>query len=162
MNTRPLSEDIDLRRDSISSRAAVALIQALDAELLALYPEEGTVDYFRLDAAEVEPGRGAFFVAYAGQKPVACGAIRMLDGETAELKRMYVDRTARRRGLGRRLLAALEAEARGLGARRIVLETGRRQPEAVGPYAGAGFGEIPAFGEYEDSSSSLFMGKTLD
>jgi GNAT superfamily N-acetyltransferase len=151
----------EIRRAVISSTAAVTLMRALDAELLARYPEDGTVDHFRLEATEVEPGRGGFFVAYVDDRPVACGAVRMLDAGTAEVKRMYVSPDERGRGLGRRLLAAIEAEARALGAQTIALETGPRQPEAIGLYAGAGFTEIQSFGEYEDSPLSVFMGKRL-
>jgi GNAT superfamily N-acetyltransferase len=156
-----LAVAIEIRREPISSDAAVALIRALDAELTARYPEDGTVDHFRLDAADVAPGRGAFVVAYMADRPIACGAVRMLDAGTAEVKRMYVSPDERGRGLGRLLLAAIEAEARALGAQMIVLETGPRQPEAIGLYASAGFAEIAAFGEYENSPLSVFMGKRL-
>lgn len=74
---------------------------------------------------------------------------------------MYVVPSARRRGVARRLLESLEAEARALGARRLVLETGPRQPEAIGLYASAGFSTIGAFGQYQASPLSVFMGKTL-
>jgi GNAT superfamily N-acetyltransferase len=154
-------ENFELRRVSISSPAATSLIEALDAELLDRYPEDDSVDHFRLDATEVEPGRGAFFVVYARAGAVACGAVRMIDSDIAEVKRMYVHPAMRGRGLGRQLLAAIEAEARVLGATKIALETGPRQPEAIGLYASAGFVQIPAFGDYEDSSLSVFMGKRL-
>ncbi len=154
-------EAIEFRREAITSDVAQALIRALNAELLGRYPEDGTACHFRLDADEVAPGRGVFLVVYAGATPVGCGGLRMLDAGTAEIKRMYIDPSRRGQGLGRRLLAALEAEARGLRAKRIVLETGPRQPEAVAVYARAGFTEIPAFGEYETHPLSVFMGKDL-
>jgi GNAT superfamily N-acetyltransferase len=152
---------IEIRRAAITSSAARKLILALNAELSARYPEDGTAAHFRLDAGEVAHGRGAFLVAYAGGAPLACGAVRLLGADTAEIKRMYVRPSARGRGLGRRMLGALEAEARTLGAKQIVLETGPRQPEAIALYARAGFAEIAAFGEYEDSPLSVFMGKDL-
>jgi GNAT superfamily N-acetyltransferase len=153
--------EIRLHREAIDSRAAVELILALNAELLAIYPEDDTANHFRLDADEVAPGRGAFLVAYAGDHALACGAIRLLDAETAEIKRMYVQPDARGLGLGRRLLGALEAEARILGAKKMVLETGPRQPEAIALYSSAGFSRIGAFGEYESSPLSVFMSKEL-
>src|SRR5690606_12365017 len=99
--------------------------------------------HFRLDPDEVAPGRGAFLVAWLDGAPVGCGAVRRIDGDTAEIKRMYVAPTLRDRGIGRVLLAGLEAAARELGVRRLVLETGVRQHAAIALYARAGFREIP-------------------
>jgi GNAT superfamily N-acetyltransferase len=86
----------------------------------------------------------------------------LLDAETAELKRMYVAPTVRGRGLGRRLVAALEAEARALGVRRLVLETGVRQAAALALYRATGFRPIPLYGEYRLSpETSVCLGKGL-
>ena len=107
-------------------------------------------------------GRGIFLVVYRAGMPVGCGALRLLDVETAELKRMYVRPIARGSGLGRRLLAALEAQARALGARRLVLETGIRQTAALAFYRTMGFQPIPLFGEYCLSpETSVCLGKEL-
>jgi GNAT superfamily N-acetyltransferase len=151
---------IEIRREDISSAVAASLIVALNAELSTRYPEEGA-NHFRLDADEVAEGRGAFFIAYADGKPVGCGATRRLDAGTTEIKRMYVSPDARGRGVGRAILTALEAESHRLGVRRIVLETGERQPEALALYARAGFARIPAFGEYIGSPLSVCMAKRL-
>jgi GNAT superfamily N-acetyltransferase len=145
---------------SLESALARELIAALNAELSARYPEDGA-NHFRLDASEVGPGRGAFLVACVGGEPAGCGAVRRLEDGVAEIKRMYVRPAQRGRGVGAVLLAALEAEARQLGARRLVLETGSRQPEALALYRRAGFGVVPAFGEYVDSPLSVFMAKEL-
>ncbi len=153
--------DVRFRRESILSAIAARLIDALNAELLARYPEDGTTNHFRLDASEVAGGRGVFLVAYQDGKPVGCGAIRCLDAETAEVKRMYVEPNARGQKLGQSLLAALEAEAKQLGATRLVLETGPRQPEAIAVYRRAGFAPVAAFGECTESALSTFMGKLL-
>ena len=79
--------ELEFRREDLASGVATALIGALNAELSERYPEEGA-NHFRLDREEVAEGRGAFLVAYANDKPLACGAIRRLDAETAELKRI--------------------------------------------------------------------------
>jgi GNAT superfamily N-acetyltransferase len=149
-----------LRPEAVQSALANELISALNAELSARYPEDGA-NHFRLEPDEVAPGRGAFLVAYVAGEAVGCGAVRRLDGDIAEIKRMYVRPTTRGRGVGGALLAALEAEAHGLGIRRLVLETGARQPEALALYRRAGFVVIPAFGEYVDSPLSVCMGKDL-
>lgn len=154
-------QEIEIRQEALASRAATELILALNTELIARYPEDRSADHFRLDADEVAPGRGVFLVAYAGDRPLACGAIRLVDADTADVKRMYVAPNAREQGLGRRLLTTLEAEAQMLGAKRIVLETGPRQPEAIALYLRAGYSRTTAFGEYVNSPLSVFMGKDL-
>jgi ribosomal protein S18 acetylase RimI-like enzyme len=93
---------------------------------------------------------------------VGCGAVRLLDDETAELKRMYVAPGCRRQGMAGAILRSLEDHARALGATRIVLETVIDPPAAVALYRAAGYGEIPKFGPYVDSEISFCMAKVLD
>jgi GNAT superfamily N-acetyltransferase len=155
-----MAQEIEIRHEAITSSAATELILALNAELSVRYPEPGA-NHFRLDAADVAPGRGAFLVAYQNGRPLACGAIRLLTPETAEVKRMYVEPASRGLRVGRRMLDALEHEARKLGARELVLETGDRQPEAIALYSRAGFARIDAFGEYEHSPLSICMRKPI-
>jgi putative acetyltransferase len=159
MQTPDLST-IEIRAEELTSEAASLLIAELNAELLQTYPEPGAT-HFRLDPDEVGPGRGAFLVAYENDRPVACGAVRRIDQDAAELKRMYVVPSFRRRGISRLLLEALEVEARRLGATRLVLETGIRQHAALALYALAGFKSIPPYGEYNDSPLSACLGKAL-
>ena len=151
---------IEVRREPLTSDIASALITALNAELRARYPEDG-VNYFRLDADEVAPGRGAFLVAWVETDAIGCGAVRLIDSETAEIKRMYVTPAMRGRGIARQVLDALELEARRLGAERLLLETGTRQPEAIALYKRAGFTETGPFGEYKPSPLNTFMEKSL-
>jgi ribosomal protein S18 acetylase RimI-like enzyme len=96
--------------------------------------------------------------------PVGCGALRPLDVEVAEIKRMYVVPAARRRGLARTLLAALEAEAAGRGWTALRLEVGPAQPDAVALYTGAGYRSIAAFGHYigDRDDWSLYFERSLD
>lgn len=139
---------------------ALALITALNRELDERYPEPGA-NHFRLDPDEVAPGRGIFLLATLDGKPVGCGAVRLLEPGTAEIKRMYTLPSARGNGIGRSILLALEDEARRLAVHRLVLETGHRQHEAMGLYQAHGFVEIARFGEYVDSPASVCMAKTL-
>jgi GNAT superfamily N-acetyltransferase len=151
--------DLAIAPADLLSAEAQRLIAALNAELAALYPEPGA-NHFRLDPDEVAPGRGVFLVARRDAVAVGCGAIRRV-GDDAELKRMYVVPAARGRGVARAILWALEHEARRLGARRIVLETGTRQREALALYRRAGFTAIAPFGEYASSPLSLCLAKTI-
>ncbi|MEO8634004.1 MAG: GNAT family N-acetyltransferase [Gemmatimonadales bacterium] len=151
---------VTVHRCALSSPAAESLIAALNAELSGLYPEPGAT-HFRLEPDEVTDGRGAFVVAWLDGIPIGCGAVRRLDQTSAELKRMYVAPAGRGRGIGGRLLSALEDEARQLGVRRLLLETGIRQHAALALYARAAFTPIPPFGEYADTPTSVCLGKSL-
>ena len=157
----PLEEAITISRAELTADVSRALIGSLNAELSGVYPEPGA-NHFKLDPDEVADGRGTFLVVCREGTPVGCGALRLLDAETAELKRMYVSPPLRGRGLGRRLVAALEAEARALGVRRLVLETGVRQAAALALYRATGFHPIPLYGEYRLSpETSVCLGKDL-
>lgn len=160
MNKDANGNDVTIQRCDILSSVAQELIRALNAELARQYPEEGA-NHFRLDPEEVAAGRGAFLVASRNGTPIGCGAVRRIAEQSGELKRMYVALEARGLGIGRALLAALEAEARALGLTRLVLETGLRQKEALGLYRHAGFTEIPTFGEYIGSPLSICLAKEL-
>jgi GrpB-like predicted nucleotidyltransferase (UPF0157 family)/GNAT superfamily N-acetyltransferase len=161
---------LEIEPEALTSPAAAALIAALNVELSARYPEPGAT-HFRLDPGEVAPGTGVFLVARWFGRPVGCGALRCLREAAlvrelgpgaGELKRMYVAPEARRQGIGRALLARLEAEARVLGLARLVLETGTRQAEALALYRRAGFTEISAYGEYAASpATSVCLAKAL-
>jgi GNAT superfamily N-acetyltransferase len=158
---RSPSSLLTIQRADLYSAEAQNLILALNTELEKRYPEEGA-NFFRLDAEEVSIGRGGFFIASIDGDPVGCGAIRRLEPGVAEIKRMYVAPSARGRGVGRLILAALEAEAVHLGMHRILLETGPRQPEAIALYTRAGFTQIPLYGEYVDSNFSFCMAKEIE
>ncbi|MEU9116346.1 GNAT family N-acetyltransferase [Streptomyces sp. NPDC048483] len=90
-------------------------------------------------AREFAPPRGAFLLLLEDGEPVAGGAYRRYDPQTAELKRIWTHSAHRRRGLGLRVLEALEREAGDRGYTRIFLTTGPRQPEAKGLYLAAGY-----------------------
>ncbi|MCI4064715.1 GNAT family N-acetyltransferase [Micromonospora sp. R77] len=138
-----------------------ALIRAALADLGRRYGGSG--DETPVDATEFEPPAGTFLVAYLGGEPVGCGGWRSHgdDGETAELKRMYTSPAARGRGVARAVLAAVEQSARDAGRKRIVLECGDRQPEAIAMYTAAGYERIPNFGFYADEPGCLSFGRPL-
>ncbi|HLL24573.1 MAG TPA: GNAT family N-acetyltransferase, partial [Kofleriaceae bacterium] len=100
-------------------------------------------------------------VAYGGDEPVGCGCFKPYDGDSVELKRMYVDDARRGSGLGRTLLLALETWARELGYRAMVLETGTRQHAAVALYERAGYTRIPLYPPYVGMALSICMRKLL-
>jgi GNAT superfamily N-acetyltransferase len=91
---------------------------------------------------ELEPPRGLLLVAFDGEDPVACGAVRVIGPGVAEIKRMYVAPRARGRGLGRTLLRELERAAVELGCRTARLDTMAAMAEAGALYRSAGYGPI--------------------
>jgi GNAT superfamily N-acetyltransferase len=94
-----------------------------------------------VDAApdELAPPAGILLLGYDGERPVACGAVRVIGAGVAEIKRMYVAPQARGRGLGRTLLRALERAAVELGCDTARLDTAATLTEAVGLYGSAGY-----------------------
>jgi putative acetyltransferase len=151
---------LEIRGEDLECPQAKLLIQALNLELAACYPEPGA-NHFSLDGKEVAPQNGAFLIGYLAAAPVACGAVRCIAPRIGEIKRMYVVPSARGRGISKILLAALEDRARKLGVGRLVLETGTRQLKAIALYQKAGFDVIERFGEYVGSQLSICMGKDL-
>lgn len=136
----------------------VALLGEADAWYATLYPAESN---HLLDVRSLQQPGVSFFVARdAAGRLLGYGAV-VDRGEYAEIKRMYVAPAARGLKLGRRLLAALEAHAAGLGRRCLRLETGIHQPAAIGLYRAAGYAGCGPFGNYAPDPLSLFMEKTL-
>ncbi len=152
----------DLRLSDLGHQSVVRLLDALDAEIRARYDEPVEDFVLNLDPEEVAPGHGAFVVAWVDGKAVGCGAVRVVDIETAELKRMFIDPQYRGQGLARAILRFLEDRARALGATQVVLETVINPPAAVALYRAAGYEVIPKFGPYVESEMSFCMGKSLD
>jgi GNAT superfamily N-acetyltransferase len=126
-----------------------AVVRALEAELQQEYVERyGGHDESPVDPAEFAPPGGLFVVGFLDGEPVASGGFRRHAGDVAEIKRMYVVEDHRGVGYARRLLADLESRAAAVGYRRIVLETGLRQPEAVALYESSGYQPVSDFGFY--------------
>jgi len=99
------------------------------------------------DDDELRPPAGILLVARLGGLPVGCGALKFDVDSPAELKRMWVADSARRLGLGRRILTELERLALANGAETVRLETNRALVEAISLYRSAGYIEVPAFNE---------------
>lgn len=152
--------NLSISPEPFDSPDARRLIADLDAELGALYPPEQRFGP-NFKAEQIADGRGTFVVAREGDVAVGCGAIRLLDTATAEVKRMYVDPERRGTGAGHAVLEHLEAEARRLGMRRLVLETGVHQHAAIALYRRGGFIQVDCWGEYAASPTSVCFEKHL-
>lgn len=136
----------------------IALIQDLDAYQRPLYPSES---HHGIDVEALAAPQVLFAVTRddAG-RAVACGAI-VVGPAFGEVKRMYVQPAFRGRGLARDLLVALEERAIAGGCTTFALETGFRQPEAIGLYRRLGYVECGPFGDYAEDPNSVFMRKTV-
>ena len=106
------------------------------------------------------PGGLSLMVVEDG-RPAACGALRAIDPDVAEVKRMYVGEAFRRRGLGRVVLEALEEAARRLGYRTVRLETGTFQPEAIAFYEANGYRRIDCYDQWSGYRLSVCYEKSL-
>lgn len=147
-----------IREVDASSADAMLLIHALDADLQRRYP--GAVIHSIAPETFADSG-GIFFVAYADNRPVACGALRPVADGNYEIKRMFVLAPARRHGHARAILHVLEEKARQLDAPLLLLETGDAQPEAISLYESAGYRAVPCFGAYAGSPHSRCFEKRL-
>lgn len=100
-------------------------------------------------------------VAYAGDEPVGCGAFKEYAPDSVEIKRMFVLPVHRQRGVARAVLAELEGWAAELGYATCVLETGKRQPEAIALYQRSGYAFTPNYGQYIGIDNSVCLRKRL-
>ena len=157
--------DLRIERLPITHPDAQLLIEAVQQEYVERY---GGRDRTPMHAGELEPPAGAFFVGYRDDRPVTTGAWRFRDDVSrlgsvrpAEVKRMYVDRSARRQGLARLMLAHLEDTARTAGADVMIMETGTAQPEAMALYEAAGYQIVEPFGHYAWSPRNRCYGRIL-
>src|SRR6266850_7540357 len=132
---------ITVEAEPFESADARQLISALDEHLASRYPPEQRFGP-NLKPQHLAPGLGTFVIARADGRAIGCGAFRLLDGTTAEVKRMFVEPELRGHGVGKEILDHLEAAAMSLGARTLVLETGVYQVEAIGLYRRAGFSQV--------------------
>ncbi|MBU2662116.1 GNAT family N-acetyltransferase [Actinoplanes bogorensis] len=150
--------EIKIRPADFAEPAVRALLVDVLGELSERYG--GTGDDTPIAEDDFDAPRGAFFVADDGERLVGCAGWRR-HGDDAELKRMFTAREMRGRGLARRMLAAIEQSAREAGCRRVILETGDKQPEAVALYISAGYERIDDFGYYAGHDSVLSYAKNL-
>ena len=133
--------------DAASPRANWALAQyfgELDRRFAGGF---NTNDALAEAVSSLNPPSGLFVLATLGDDVVGCGALLWIDGDTAEIKRMWVDSRLRGLGLGKRLLGHLEAEARSSGRSRVVLDTNESLAEAISMYRALGYEAIERYND---------------
>jgi putative acetyltransferase len=135
----------------------VSLVQQLDANLNARYKEiQAFYDQFNtIDKIK------HVIVAYENDTPVGCGAMKEFNPDAMEIKRMFTLPESRGKGIATQILIELEAWAAELFYKKCVLETGKKQVEAIGLYQKNGYQKIPNYGQYVGVVNSLCFKKDL-
>ncbi|MDH5453030.1 MAG: GNAT family N-acetyltransferase [Paracoccaceae bacterium] len=148
---------ISITAESPTSPDGRILVDGSQIALLEVFPPE---EIFTFSAEELATPDVTFLVAReAGQ---AIGCVAMVDcGDYAEVKRLYVPKEGRGKGLAKAMMATVEARARESGMTTIRLETGEALVSAVALYEALGFRRCGRFGDYADHPASLFMEKVL-
>lgn len=135
----------------------IKLVHLLDADLAV---RDGEEHGFYRQFNGIDAIKNAL-VAYDGAVPVACGAIKEYEPGVAEVKRMYTLPDYRGRGIAAFLLSGLEKWAAELGYNSCVLETGKKQPEAIALYIKSGYSSIPNYGQYQGVENSVCFEKIV-
>lgn len=148
---------IILRRTTSNDKNFYTLAKDLDKDLRSRYGN--SQDFF--DEFNVIKDLETVVIAFDQNKPVGCGCFKILENDTVELKRMFVDEGHRFKGIGVAILNELENWAREIGFNSIVLETGILQPEAIKLYEKSGYQIIPNYSPYEGNELSICMKKSL-
>jgi GNAT superfamily N-acetyltransferase len=150
---------VELRAVAYDSPVARSLVAAAQRDQVERY---GAADQTPVRPEQFSSPHGLFLIAFVHDKPIACGGYRVWDdGITAEIKRMYVTSQARRRGVARAMLAAVENAAAEAGCTRVVLDCGPGSPEAIELWEAAGYQRIPGFSGYRHDAGNRAYGKNL-
>ena len=136
----------------------IQLVKALDAELET---RDGEEHAFYAQFNGIESLQHAIVAYDAKEQAVGCGAIKAWQSDIAEVKRMYVPPSHRGQGIASQLLQELEKWASELSFQKCVLETGKRQPEAIALYQKNGYRVIPNYGQYEGVENSVCFEKRV-
>ena len=146
-----------LKKISPISNEALELTNKLYLEMEAIYPKSMLENF-----VEENSLMKIFIAAYGGNKmAVAGGALKHISSNTVEVKRMYVLKEFRGRGLSKLILSELEKIAKELDYKRIILETGTLQPVALSLYRKYNYTEIPCFGRHADDPTSVCFEKLI-
>jgi GNAT superfamily N-acetyltransferase len=157
---------LEIRTTAYDSPDARGLLEAMHADTVERY---GSGDENPVDPREFDPPDGGFLLAWRDGEAVACGGWRTLpdgkagslDGDTAEIKRMFARPGVRGTGVAAALLRALEDSARERGKRRMVLETGLPNADAMRFYVKNGYEAIENYGYYRDYDDCRSYGRDL-
>ena len=149
---------IKIVRTSSENKDFIDLVKLLDADLAE---RDGDDHAFYHQFNKIDIIKHAV-VLYENQKPLGCGAIKEFDSTAMEVKRMYTSPESRGKGIATKILLELEKWTEELSYEKCVLETGKRQPEAIHLYTKRGYKKIPNYGQYEGVANSICFEKILN
>jgi len=135
----------------------IGLVKLLDADLAI---RDGKDHSFYAQYNKIDKIKHVV-VAYENDKAIACGAIKEFAPELMEVKRMYTLPENRGKGIAQKLLTELERWAKELSYAKCILETGKKQPEAIQLYKKSGYTIIPNYGQYAGIENSVCFEKEL-
>ena len=135
----------------------ISLVKLLDAELAE---RDGADHPFYAQFNKIDKIKYVV-VAYENDEPVSCGAIKEYSPDTMEVKRMYTLPESRGKGIATKVLIELEKWAKELGYEKCILETGKKQPEAIALYKKNGYETIPNYGQYANVENSVCFEKEM-
>jgi putative acetyltransferase len=160
MSTAQTSDfsQIILKRTDSNNADFRHLIKLLDKNLNEINGEI-QADY---DQHNIIEDIDTVIIAYCDKAPAGCSCFKQFDDNTVEIKRMYVDKPYRQKGIAFKVLNELEQWARELGYTYALLETGTRHHEALALYHKMGYIIIPNYQPYVDMPDSVCMRKKLD
>ena len=135
----------------------IELVKLLDADLAIRDGKDHSfyAQYNKIDNIKY------VVVAYENNKPIACGAIKDFAPQVMEVKRMYTLPESRGKGIAQKLLTELETWAKELSYVKCILETGKKQPEAIQLYKKSGYKITPNYGQYIGIENSVCFEKEL-
>jgi GNAT superfamily N-acetyltransferase len=148
---------ISLIRTKANHPDFISLVRMLDAELAEI---DGS-DHSFYDQFNKLDGIKHAVIAYENNKPVSCGALKEFSPGITEVKRMYTLPAYRGKGIATTVLTELEQWAAELSFSKCILETGKRQPEAIRLYQKNRYIQIPNYGQYKDDDNSVCFEKIL-
>ncbi len=148
---------ITTKRTNSANNDFQTLVKALDADLKTRDGEEH--DFYN-QFNKIDMIQHAV-VAYNGEEAVGCGAVKEYSIDIMEVKRMYVPPQHRGKGFATIVLKELENWCRELGYKKCILETGKKQPEAIELYKKNSYHIIPNYGQYENVANSVCFEKDL-
>lgn len=145
-----------IRTDS-DDQGFIELVRLLDADLAE---RDGNEHAFYSQFNKIDRIKHVV-VAYEGERPVGCGAIKEYKPKIMEIKRMYTIPASRGKGIASQVLAELEKWAAEMSYEKCVLETGKKQPEAIELYKKNGYKIIPNYGQYAGIENSVCFEKSI-